>query len=119
MLTLAERLVLETLLERERNNGGHAHTAWNDAARVGDVVQLRPGAEPHWETSLLLVAQVEDAGAVRGPLLRPHRSGLREAGYAFTAPVIIRVGSMPFPPPGREIRHQAYIPICPRCLGRV
>lgn len=118
MLTQSELAVFESVLLRARGRAGLERAAALDAVRVGDVLQLRPGADSHWETSLVLVEKLRDDGRISGTVLRPHRSGCREAWYTFTPPEILRIGGSPFPPPCRAIRDQSYLAWCPKCMAR-
>jgi hypothetical protein len=118
MLTPDELLALESLLVRARASAGIARAAGDDAINVGDLVQLRPGADAHWQTSILLVGKLRENGNVSGVVLRPHRSGYREAWYTYTRPEVIRVGRAPFPGPERAVRNASYLAECPKCLGR-
>jgi hypothetical protein len=118
MLTAAEMALLESLLTRARSFAGVEWAAGLDPINVGDVVQLRPGADPHWETSLLVVTKIREDAKVTGYVLRPHRSGCREAWYTYTPPEVIRIGGSPFPGPGRAIRNQSYPVLCPKCARR-
>jgi hypothetical protein len=114
MLTIEEIQMLESLLRRARLAISAALSP-NDAITPGDVVQLRPGADPHWETSLLLVGKIRDDGGISGTILRPHRSGVREAWYTYRPPETAKVGRMPFPEPALEVRSASYWPVCPSC----
>jgi hypothetical protein len=116
MFTEDELATLESLLVRARAAAGVARS--ESAVTVGDLVQLRPGADSHWETSLLLVRKVRDDGRVSGVVLRPHRSGYREAWYTYSLPEVLRVGRAPFPPPGKTVNSASYLAYCPQCLGR-
>ncbi len=119
LLTPDELLLLESLLSRARHLAGVERCAIADAIHIGDVVQLRPGADAHWESSLLLVCRIHDDGSVSGQILRPHRGGYREAWWRYTVPEVARVGRMPYPEPGLAIRSWAYDgPPCAACGGR-
>ena len=118
MLTEDELAALESLLARARGAAGAARSKSGDTINVGDLVQLRPGADSHWQTSLLLVCKVRDDGRVSGVVLRPHRAGYSAAWYTYSAPEVLRVGRAPFPPPERSINSAGYLAHCPRCLGR-
>ena len=96
---------------------GVARYESGDAVSVGDLVQLRPGADPHWQTSLLLVTKVREDGRISGVVLRPHRSGYREAWYTYSLPEVLRIGRAPFPPPEQEVNNASYLATCPQCLG--
>jgi hypothetical protein len=111
MLTADEMLTLQNLLSRARA----ATSPHTDTIAPGDVVQLRPGASRTWETSLLLVGQVRYDGRIRGAILRPHRSGCREAWYSYNPAEFLRVGRAPFAEPPEDIRHWCYEPPCPLC----
>jgi hypothetical protein len=105
MLSPDEIHLLESLLKRAR----HAAAAPNnDAIAPGDVVQLRPGADPHWETSLLLVCRVRPDGAISGQILRPHRGGHALAWYTYRPPAVVKVGNAPFPEPAMRVRSWSY-----------
>jgi hypothetical protein len=118
MLTEDELALLESLLVRARAAAGLARYESGDTVNVGDLVQLRPGADSHWQTSLLLVCKVRDDGRVSGVVLRPHRSGYREAWYTYSRPEVLRIGRAPFAGPEREVRNASYLAACPKCLGR-
>ena len=118
MFTEDELAILESLLARARSAAGRARSESSGTVNVGDLVQLRPGADSHWQTSLLLVCQVRDDGRVSGIVLRPHRSGYREAWYTYSPPEVLRIGRAPFPPPQREVNNASYLAACPKCLGR-
>jgi hypothetical protein len=115
MFTEEELATLESLLVRARRAAGAES---GEAIQVGDLVQLRPGADSHWQTSLLLVCKVRDDGRVSGVVLRPHRSGYREAWYTYSLPEVRLVGRAPFPPPERAVTNASYLAYCPQCLGR-
>lgn len=117
MLTPEELLLLESLLTRARHAAGVDRAAVTEAINVGDVVQLRPGADPHWETSLLLVCRIRDDGGISGQIMRPHRGGYQEAWYTYRPPLVARIGHMPFPEPPPPIRSWCYEP-CHLCLAR-
>ena len=108
MLSPEELALLEALLTRARTFAGL------DRATSLD----QPGADPHWDTSLLLVGKIRDNGEILGTVLRPHRSGAIEAHYAYSLPEVIRVGRSPFPPPCRAVRDQSYLAWCPECTRR-
>lgn len=118
MLTEEELATLESLLVRARAAAGQARSQFGEAVNVGDLVQLRPGADSHWQTSLLLVCKVYDDGRISGVILRPHRSGAKEAWYTYSLPEVLRVGRAPFPPPGKAVNNSSYLAECPKCLGR-
>ena len=118
MLTAAELAALESLLTRARIFAGIDRAAGVEVCNVGDVAQLRPGADAHWQTSLLLVEKIRDNGDIAGTVLRPHRSGAREAWYTYSAPELTRIGASPFPRPGAKVRSQSYLGYCPKCLRR-
>jgi len=111
MLTPEELQVLEALLARARQAAALDRSAIAEELLPGDVVQLRPGADPTWETSLLLVQQT--GPKVRGVILRPHRGGCREAWWAFSPPEPVRIGHTPFPEPAPDVRAWCYEPPCP------
>lgn len=115
MLTPQELDTLESLLLRARALAGADRAAIAATLAPGDLVQLRPGADPFWQTSLVLVELVRDDGGISGPLLRPHRSGCREAWYTFRPPDLARIGRAPFPAPDASVRSQVYNPPCPIC----
>lgn len=111
-----EITLLEMLLARARQGAGVAHEAILETIAVGDVVQLRPGADHHWETSLLLVSRILPDGGVQGQIMRPHRGGCREAWYTYRPPSLARIGRMPFPEPAVRVRSWSYDgPPCPAC----
>jgi hypothetical protein len=116
MLTESELTTLESLLARARA-ADMARGKSRDSVTVGDLVQLRPGADPHWQTSLLHIGKVRD-GRVSGAVLRPHRSGCREAWYTYSLPEVLRIGRAPFPPPAPAVNSAGYLAYCPQCLGR-
>jgi hypothetical protein len=112
MLTAEEIQMLQSLLERAR------HMAIQTGADVivpGDVVQLRPGADPHWRTSFLLVGKVRDDGGISGTILEPHRGGWKDAWYTYRPPEVCLVGRAPFPEPPLRARSASYWPPCPSC----
>jgi len=117
MLTEDEAALLESLLVRARS-AGLARSEFGDAISVGDLVQLRPGADQHWQTSLLLVCKVRDDGRISGVVLRPHRSGSREAWYTYSRAEVLRIGRAPFAHPDESVRNSSYLAVCPKCLGR-
>lgn len=114
MLTAEELLVLESLLSRARHAAGVDRASLLDPIHVGDVVQLRPGADPHWQSSFLYVCRIRPDGRIEGQILRPHRGGYREAWWDFSLPEIARIGRAPFPEPGPDVQSWAYEP-CLRC----
>ena len=118
MLSNEELAALEGLLSRARAAAGQARSQSGEPVNVGDLVQLRPGADSHWQTSLLLVCKVRDDGRVSGVVLRPHRSGFREAWYTYSLPEVLRIGRAAFPGPERDVRNASYLAACPKCLGR-
>ena len=107
MLTPEETAALQALLRREAHRPPTA-----DPIQPGDVVQLRPGTDRTWETSLLLVCQA-NSHQVRGPILRPHRGGCREAWAKYSAAEVVRIGPAPFGEPAPDIRSWCYEPPCP------
>jgi len=115
MLTPEELTVLESLCSRARVAG----TQEADELAPGDVVQIRPGFDPHWQTSLMLVGRVLD-GKISGTILEPHRGGYREAWYTYRRPELFRIGRLPFPEPPASVRAMCYCPPCPLChsIGR-
>lgn len=113
MLTEAEILTLAALLDRARAAAGPDRRTAADTLTPGDVVQLRPGASRTWETSFLLVCQITSRGRVRGQVLRPHRSGCREAWAEYSMPELARIGRAPFPEPAPDVRAWCYAPPCP------
>jgi len=112
MLTTDELTALESLLQRARRDAARGVTATHEALTPGDVVQLRPGADPTWETSLMLVMQA-DPYKIRGQILRPHRGGCREAWASYKPPEVTRIGRAPFPEPAPDIKAWCYEPPCP------
>jgi len=114
MLSPEEILVLESLLERARQAASRDAPAGGDI-RVGDVVQLRPGADPHWETSLLLVGKVREDGGIAGSILRPHRGGWKDAWYVYRPPEVCLIGHAPFAESSLRVRGAGYWPVCPSC----
>jgi hypothetical protein len=117
MLTADELLVLESLLARARHAAGADRATILESITVGDVVQLRPGADPHWETSLLLVCRIRADGAISGQILQPHRGGYRDAWWTYRPTSVARVGRSPFPEPAMAIKSWSYDP-CPVCCQR-
>jgi hypothetical protein len=111
MLTTEELVTLEQILARARTDHGRKNVHQAPTIAPGDVVQLRPGADRTWESSLLLVADTQ-GGRLRGAILRPHRGGCREAWYTFTSPEVLRVGNAPYPAPPPEICGWSYTPLC-------
>lgn len=118
MLTEEELAVLESLLVRARSAAGMARHECGDTVNVGDLVQLRPGADPHWQTSLLWVSKIGDDGRISGIVLRPHRSGYREAWYTYSRPEVLRIGRAAFPAPARAVNNASYLACCPQCHGK-
>lgn len=118
MLTEDELAALESLLVRARAAAGQVRSETGGTVNVGDLVQLRPGADPHWQTSLLLVCKIRDDGRISGVVLRPHRSGSRDAWYTYSPPEVLRIGRAPFPPPESAVAAASFLAQCPRCLGR-
>ena len=114
MLSPDELAALESILLRAR--ASRQPTSGLEIA-PGDVVQLRPGADRTWECSLLLVTQVVD-GEVRGQILRPHRSGVREAWGRYSPAEVVLVGRTPYPEPPADIRRGVYSPPCENCLRK-
>ena len=57
----------------------------------GDLVQLRPDANPTWGGMLARVTR-RTPYEVRGYLLTPHRGGCREAWLRLRPPLVVRVG---------------------------
>lgn len=112
MLTLEELAALEGLLARARRDAGRDRAATLNPIAPGDVLQLRPGASETWETSLLLVTAA-DSHQVRGQVLRPHRSGCREAWLSCSMPEVARIGRTPYPEPAPDIKSCCYAPPCP------
>jgi len=116
MLSPEEILLLESLLARARAEAERAAVRLPaDAFIPGDIVQLRPGADPHWQTSLVLVSKIRDDGGVSGQILRPHRGGFPETWYTYRPPSLVRIGRMLFRDPGPPSRSPAYMPPCPSC----
>lgn len=115
MLTADELVLLEGLLLRARHANGAHRSSILESIEVGDIVQLRPGADKHWQTSFLLVCRIRPDGRIAGQILRPHRGGFQEAWWDFSIPEVARIGRSPFPEPGLEIRSWAYEP-CLRCV---
>lgn len=123
MLTPNETNALRALLAREAATAPLAvatsaaqDTEYSDLA-PGDVAQIRPGACRTWETSLLLVTQT-DTHQVRGQILRPHRSGCREAWAHYSRAEVLRVGRVAYPEPARDILAWCYEPLCPLRLRK-
>jgi len=114
MLSPEELAALESILERAR--ASLQPTSGAEIA-VGDVVQLRPGADRTWECSLMLVTQIVN-GEVRGQILRPNRSGAREAWGRYTVAEVVRVGRTHYPEPAPDIRRTSYSPPCHFCLRK-
>jgi hypothetical protein len=113
MLTPDELTALEGLLTRARRDAARDRSATLDPITPGDVLQLRPGASRTWETSLLLTMQA-DAHQVRAQVLRPHRSGCREAWASFSPAEVARIGRAPFPEPAPDVKSACYAPPCPK-----
>ena len=111
-------MALESLLVRARASARIAAEAGAYAIKVGDLVQLRPGADQTWDTSFLSVARVRD-GEIRGTILRPHRGGWKDAHYGYSPPEVAWVGHAPFPEPPLKIRGASYWPVCPSCHNLV
>ena len=115
MLTHEELTVLESLLVRAQAAVHIESEAGPGTIKAGDLVQLRPGADPTWECSFLLVGQVRDTGEIRGTILRPHRGSWKDAWYRYTPPEVARVGRALFPEPSLKVRGAGYWPVCPSC----
>jgi hypothetical protein len=115
MLTPDELLVLESLLSRARHAAGVDRSAILEPIEVGDLVQLRPGADNHWQTSFLLVCRIRPDGRIAGQILRPHRGGASIAWWDYSVCEVARIGRSPFPEPAPEIKDWSYEP-CLRCL---
>lgn len=111
MLTTEELLTLEGILARARAAHARANLHQVATITVGDVVQLRPGADRTWESSLLLVMDTHN-GRIRGQILRPHRGGCREAWYAYTPPEVVIIGRAPYAGPAPEICGWSNGPVC-------
>lgn len=111
MLTPDELSSLSSLLDRARRADSRNRGAALAAIAPGDVVQLRPGINHTWETSLLLVMET-DARQVRGQILQPHRSGCQAAWGRFAPGEVLRVGRAPFAEPATEIKEACYQPPC-------
>jgi hypothetical protein len=114
MLTIEELQMLESLLRRLAL-AAVLKPPVNDAIAPGDVVQLRPGADPHWETSFLSVGRIRDDGGISGAILRPHRGGYRDAWYTYRPTDLLRIGHAAFPEPTRRVQSVSYWPACPSC----
>jgi hypothetical protein len=119
MLTEEELATLESLLARARAAARVAREAGFGGIKPGDLVQLRPGADPTWECSFLLVGQVRDTGEIRGTILRPHRGGWKDAWYRYTPPEVAWIGRALFPEPTLKVRGAGYWPACPSCHNLV
>ena len=115
MLTEEELTLLESLLVRARAAVRIECEAGSGAIKAGDLVQLRPGADPTWECSFLLVGEVRDTGEIRGTILRSHRGGWKDAWYRYTPPEVAWVGRALFPQPSLKIRAAGYSPFCASC----
>jgi hypothetical protein len=111
LLTPDEITVLESLCSRARR----AADPSPGTLAPGDVVQLRPGADSHWQTSLFLVCAIREDGGISGQILRPHRSGSREAWYTYRPPEVARIGRAPYPEPPPRVRSVGYPEPCPTC----
>src|SRR5262245_56917987 len=98
MLTPEELAMLQALLARAISPSGSLHVAATMDIQPGDVVEIRPGIDRAWESSLILVTRVEGLRC-RGQILRPHRSGCSEAWYSFRPGEVVRIGHAPFPQP--------------------
>jgi hypothetical protein len=116
MLTVEEIQMLESLLRRARLAISAAlNPPLTEAIGPGNLVQLRPGADPQWETSFLSVAKVRDDGGIAGTILRPHRGGWRDAWYTYRSPDVFRIGRAPYPEPSAGVQSAGYWPPCPSC----
>src|SRR6185369_2368969 len=84
-ITATRQARLPVMLNTDESQAaaGVARSESAEAVNVGDLVQLRPGADSHWQTSLLLVCKVRDGGSVSGVVLRPHRSSAKDAWYTY------------------------------------
>ena len=114
MLSPEELAALESILDRAR--AAHQPTPGAEVA-VGDVVQLRPGTDRTWECSLMLVTQIVN-GEVRGQILRPHRSGAREAWARYSPGEVVLVGRTHYPEPQADIKRWTFEPPCGFCLRK-
>lgn len=114
MLTTEEKDLLRSLLTREAATAPPSSAA---TIAAGDLVQLRPGADATWETSLLLVHQVA-GDQLRGAIMRPHRGGCREAWAKYSTAEVERVGRVTYAEPAADIRAWCYEPSCPLQLRR-
>src|SRR5262249_34764283 len=108
-LSTLEIDLLTSLLTRARDEASSPSLG---KIRVGDIVQIQPGIDETWETSLLQVGAI-DGYRIRGTILRPHRGGCREAWYSYPPGAISRVGHAPFAAPSQRIRSWCYSPGCP------
>ena len=117
MLTNSELQLLEALVERARRAEGHNHTEATETIVPGDVVQIRPGADRTWESSLLIVGHV-DGYKVRGPILTFHRGGCREAWGRYSRAELVRIGRLPYPEPAPDIKAWCYCPPCPLAVRK-
>jgi hypothetical protein len=114
MLTSTELAALESLLVRERASARDVDQSGAGDIKPGDLVQLRPGADPTWECSFLLVGQARDS-EIRGTILRPHRGGWKDAWYRYSPPEVAWIGRGLFPEPKLKVRAAGYWPVCPSC----
>lgn len=114
MLTPAELQTLADLLQRIQSEQQPS----GPGIQPGDVAQIRPGVSRTWETSLVLISQIDHRGRPRGPILKPHRGGCREAWYDFSPPELAIIGRAPYAGPASDIRAWSYEPPCPLCTRK-
>jgi hypothetical protein len=55
---------------------------------------------------------------VRGQILRPHRSGCREAWAHYSPAEVLRIGRAAYPEPAHAVRTWCYEPPCPLLLRK-
>ncbi len=66
------------------------------AIAAGDVVQLKPDADPVFGGMLLRVTRT-NAHRIEGYLLTPHRGGCRDAWYRFPPSCVSQIGRLLYP----------------------
>lgn len=117
MLTPEELQSLECLIQRARAAAADGLATAAEPIHPGDVVQIRPGCDQTWESSLVLVMS-SDNHRIRGQVLRPRRSGCREAWATYKRGEVLRVGRAVYPEPPTEVKSQCYDPACDRALRK-
>lgn len=84
------------------------------AIAPGDIVQLKPDADPTFGGMLLRVT-TSTAHRVEGYFLTPHRTGCREAWYRFPHSCVSPIGSLVHPEAAWSFRGLGAAAPCPTC----